>query len=47
MNNKERIYKAIRHESTDRVSIYIWYYPDVMKSLEKGIGKSVKILKFF
>jgi uroporphyrinogen decarboxylase len=47
MNSKERIYKAIRHESTDRVPIYIWYHPDVMKSLEKELGKSGKELEVF
>lgn len=45
MNSKERVYKTIKHERTDRVPIHIWYHPDVMKSLEKNLKRMIKTLK--
>jgi uroporphyrinogen decarboxylase len=47
MNSKERVYKAIRHEESDKTPVYIWYHPDVMKSLEKRFNKSGKELEIF
>jgi uroporphyrinogen decarboxylase len=47
MKSKERVYKAIRHEEADRLPIYIWYHPDVIKSLEKKYNKKGKELEIF
>jgi uroporphyrinogen decarboxylase len=45
MNSKERVYKTIKHETTDKIPLYIWYHPDILKSLESEFNCSGKDLE--
>jgi uroporphyrinogen decarboxylase len=46
MTGKERVYKTIRHQEADKIPLYIWYHPDVLKSLESDYnckGKELEV----
>jgi uroporphyrinogen decarboxylase len=38
MTSKERVHKAIRRESVDRVPIFMWFHPDTAKIMAAELG---------
>ncbi len=47
MNSKERVFKTLSHQEPDNVPLYIWYHPDVFKSLEKEFNLKGRELEVY